>query len=953
MQRFFTPFWDWVIRDASLPLQTRLFRLMTFVCGVISLFVVVPANALQNLPLEIDLAVGAFGLFSFYAYWRSLRGRQTLYLYFASLVLLLDLIWFWNAGTDGSIPYYFLPSVLYPMALFTGRRRWLLSTGLILNVCVLIIVETQFPTLVVPFQNPSDRVLDLIIGILSSSLAVVTVLWLILMSYDAEQRRLAKIAGELSDSEKNYRELVETAKSLIIRVDSQGRVTFFNRFSEEVFGYRREDILGRHVVGTIIPYISSSGEDQRVRVALMLRDPQRSFQRVSENMTREGQRLRINWTYQPIYAPDGSLREVLGVGTDVTERSLLLEQLQLAQTTLDAAGEQIVWIDRLSRITYANSSALHALRYGYEELKKLSLGEVMDLSPHADWEALWKTLVEQHSLTFESSQKGKDGVLSPVEVSMTHLTSGGREYVTAFIRDISRRKRAEEALRDSEERFRQVVETMEEVFWVADVASGRLLYVSPSFEKVWGVGHNQCMDPGAEWRSSIHPEDIELAGNMDWLSLKPEGRERVYRIIRLDGAVRWLRDRVFPVQSLDGAPLRVVGVAEDITEQKFLEQRLLHSQRLESIGTLASGVAHDLNNILAPMLMATSVLRKKLVDENDQELVSLLEAGARRGTGIVSQLLAFSRGVAGKRVVVQPGYVVREMSHIMHETFPRNITIQTRIPDDLWSIEADVTQLHQVLMNLCVNARDAMVPAGGSLALSAQNVALGEQDGDLPPGGAAGPYVLFSVKDSGHGIPPEIIGRIFDPFFTTKDVGKGTGLGLSLVHGIVKSHGGFTTVQSQPNAGATFKVFIPAKNVPVSEARPSVPPEPVQGEGERVLVVDDEPSILAASDRVLRLAGYEPVLAPDGKTALVLFKRDSARIRLVVTDIMMPGLDGATLVPLLREICPTVRVVGMSGIDQDFRAAQLAELGFREILRKPYETELFLETVQRHLRAER
>lgn len=381
---------------------------------------------------------------------------------------------------------------------------------------------------------------------------------------------------------------------------------------------------------------------------------------------------------------------------------------------------------------------------------------------------------------------------------------------------------------------------------------------------------------------------------------------------------------------------------QDVTERKQLERQLLRSQRLESLGTLASGIAHDLNNLLTPILMSVQLLATKTQDEQSQRWLKLLEMNTKRGAELIRQVMGFVRGVEGKHTLIQPETLLREIKHIVEETFPKSITISTQLTPDLWVVSGDSTQLHQVLMNLCVNARDAMLQ-GGQLKLSAENLEIDATFVQTYPDAKTGAYLRLTIADTGIGILPEMLDRIFEPFFTTKEFGKGTGLGLSTVMGIVKSHGGFITVMSEVNQGTQFNVFLPA--IAPTGSTQSEDSSWADGQGETVLIVDDEAAICEIVQNSLEDHGYQTLTAHDGVEAISLYMQYLQEIDVVVVDMMMPSMDGALAIRALKEINPQVRIVAVSGLVTSEACDDVTDHDVLAFLPKPFTIKDLLTTI--------
>ncbi|MDZ8070141.1 MAG: response regulator [Nostoc sp. DedQUE08] len=397
-----------------------------------------------------------------------------------------------------------------------------------------------------------------------------------------------------------------------------------------------------------------------------------------------------------------------------------------------------------------------------------------------------------------------------------------------------------------------------------------------------------------------------------------------------------------------GKPKSILTVDTDITEKKHLEAQLFRAQRLESIGTLASGIAHDLNNILTPILAGAQLLPLKFpnADERTRHLLEILEINARRGADLVKQVLSFARGVEGKHITLQLKHIIVEIAKILKETFPKSIEISTNVPQDLWMVSGDSTQLHQVLMNLCVNARDAM-SNGGTLSISAENMLIDANYARMNLEAKEGPYIVITVSDTGVGIPKQMLDRIFEPFFTTKDVGQGTGLGLSTVLGIVKSHGGFVNVYSELASGTSFQVYLPAVGGMETISPENLPPQ--TGHGELILVVDDEAAIQEITTTSLEAYNYKILVANDGIEAIALYAQNRDKISAVLMDIMLPSLDGLTAIRTLQKINPQVKIIASSGLMSDKKLSAVAAIGVNTFLSKPYTVNELLLSLQKVL----
>lgn len=530
------------------------------------------------------------------------------------------------------------------------------------------------------------------------------------------------------------------------------------------------------------------------------------------------------------------------------------------------------------------------------------------------------------------------------EIDIEAMKAGAADYLEKSqltapllersIRYAIERKQTEQKIREQA----ALLDVATDAIFVRDF-DNRILYWNKAAENLYGWKKEEAL--GKKTRELWQEKNLlQLQKALKILMKNGSWEGELYQITKFDKEIivesRWTLVR------FDEKSQSILVVNTDITQKKQLEAQFLRAQRLESIGTLASGIAHDLNNVLAPILMTAQLLETQLHDARSKRLLPILVTNAKRGANLVKQVLSFTRGVEGDRTILQLKHLILEIQQIAKETFPKSIEVDCQIPRNLWTVSGDATQLHQVLMNLCVNARDAM-SNGGTLTICAENLVVDENYAKMHFDAKVGSYIVVIVADTGMGIRHEILDRIFEPFFTTKELGKGTGLGLSTVIGIVKSHGGFITVCSEVGRGSQFKVYLPAQEA--AETAEEKELELPQGSGELILIIDDEASIRDITKTSLEAYNYKAIIASDGIEAIALYAEHRQEISLVLTDMVMPSMDGLTTIRTLQKINPNVKIIAISGLATSDKVNAAYEVGIKAFLSKPYTAKQLLETI--------
>ncbi len=748
----------------------------------------------------------------------------------------------------------------------------------------------------------------------------------------AEARRMHE---ELRRRDGLLRSIVENIEDLVTVADLEGRIAWCSPSYERLLGAEGP------VVGSDV-FLHTHPEDlERTRRAFAHTATTGAPQRLEYRICLPGEGVRLIETQSSVIRDeDGNQQSVLWVSRDLTRRRLAEEQIREQAALLDVARDAICVTDLHQRILFWNRSA--AQLYGWSRQEAMGCNANLLLGDESAAISAFKTLMQRAEWHGELRQRTRSGGTLVVESRWTLIrdAAGAPKSILVINSDITQRKQTERKIR----RQAALLDQARDAILVCD-HERRIVYWNEGATRIYGWPAEEALGQAVE--TLLFAEEP-----FDWPLIRQTVTENGEWVGELRQTTKSGREAVvLSRQTLVGDVEKgedataVLFINTDITEQKKIESQFLRTQRMESIGDLAGGISHDLNNVLGPIMMAVEVIQSEPEGDN-ADLLDVIATSARRGSDLVKQLLSFARGADGEKVALSVHKVVSEVVKLAAETFDRSITVCSRVAEDLPMILGDATQLHQVLLNLCVNARDAM-PQGGEILVEVGVATLEHHVTPLQPLPVSGRFVELKVSDTGQGIEADVLPRIFEPFFTTKPAGKGTGLGLSTVVAIARGHGGFVEVRSVRGQGATFSVFIPALIAPAATPRAAEMSKPPRGRNERILIVDDESAILEITRTTLIAFNYHAQIVKGGVDALAVFTQNAGEYDLVITDMMMPSIDGKALIQALRKIRPDVCILAVSGFPLE-RYGGLPS-GASSFLRKPYTAATLLTEIRKVL----
>ncbi|MBK9990023.1 MAG: PAS domain-containing protein [Verrucomicrobia bacterium] len=755
----------------------------------------------------------------------------------------------------------------------------------------------------------------------------------------AERQAREKAEAVTQESEQRFRQLFDLAPLPIAYFKMTGVAVSFNRRFTQELGYTHEDLPTlEHWLLRVHPDENERREavarwDAAVQCALKNKTdiaPEEFNIRCKNGETR-------TYLISGSFLSDG----ILSTLVDISARKHTEEQLRFQEAILRETGEIAKvggwqfntatgvgrWTDQVARIHDLDPTDPISKDMGLSHYKGESRTRI---------EAAIKAAIEQgtvYDLVLElTTAKGRHKWVRAIGHPI--VENGKIIRLHGSFQDITELRCAEDSLRESADRFRQMAENIDEIFWLTSVHDHRILYINPAYERIWGSSCESLYAKPETWADAIHPDDRARVLAAAEARKIGDGYTENYRILRPDKQVRWILVRVFPVHDSMGQSYRMVGIATDITERRKLEEQFRNAQKMEALGTLAGGIAHDFNNIIGAIMGYTELAKMDSPQPAVQSCHNEILSACGRAGDLVRQILAFSKQREQQRRPLQLWQTVAEATRLLRAVLPATVDFQIELDRASPTVLADPTQIHQVVMNLCTNAQHAMASKVGKLSVSVKTFQADEPFIKMHEGASPGRYACLTVSDSGHGMEQNVIDRIFEPFFTTKAPGVGTGLGLSVVHGIVQGHDGVITVESKLGEGTTFRVYFP-ENDKAADEEPTKIDWIAQGHGQRILVVDDEEALARMVGKALTKLGFKPETINDPVAALAKFRLAPENYDLIITDLTMPHMTGLEFAASALSAKPQIKTLLMTGFADNLTEKELAAAGIVEVLRKP------------------